>query len=1403
MTERGGRLRGGYHRSRSLWAGWAAATWLIMPVAGCEGDGAPALGDASTDAAMADEAHVTESGPGPASLFLHGVTPDRGPPEGGTRVTLRGAGFAAGLRVFFGQTEATTVEVLDATSATAIAPPHPPGRVDVMLTVAAIEDGEDGEGARQPDAFEYVGTLRLDRVAPAEVPVAGGTLVTLEGTGFTPDSQVIAGRAGRAATRFVDAGTLLAVVPPDDFGDRDVHVATATEVATAPGALRYREGPRLDALHPEGRVPEGEAWVLHGRGLAVGTLVTVDGLEMTGWKAAGDGRALTFVAPDGLLEAGEQAEIVVANAWGVAARAFPVPRLDEEAGRCRALGEVGDARGGDVVALWCPEAGPEAAFTVGPASARVVARSGAFVALANPGGPEGAVAIAAREDNAIVAEIPWRLALPAGAARLTGLTPTEGAAEGGDRAYLEGGPFAAGAVVTVGAAVAGGVRREADGRLSFDVPAGPPGIADVRVVQAGTVSVLRAAWTWRGLGLSLVVASPSVVAQAGGTRVTLVGSGLGRDTAVRIGGIACPVVEGLGSSVLVVRSPRLDPGAHDVEVRSLSGAIARRVGLLVAHDPRSALGGAWGGPVRGAIDVTVETTEPQRPVDGATVVVTTPTGEMHVGVTDGRGQATLSADGLAGPLDVSVSAPGFTAASFIEVDARHATFVIYPNPPPPAGEGEPPPTPPNAVLSGRVSGIDKFVTAPAGRCEALLAEGVTDCMPCTPQESSDSGACGGEAELACVGREVEGQVAHACLRACAVDAAQGRGCPGGYACGPTEAGERCVPAPGERAAVCNVTTQGGFGYNFPPQPTGWVDDDARYVLDSRRLGDLAVYCFGGYRHDDGSFTPVVLGVRRHISATSGAVLRDLDVALEHPLRRTVRVRIPEPPDAGGLPLAPPVIGLSLDLGADGAIGLSRVPIPDAAPGFWRLPQQLEALAGNLADGRYLVLTTLRPALPPDDPTAPPHPLANARSNSLITAAESLVAERMPVRDGDAWRLDSVRLERDLHGLWRGEDGRLVAVGEAGTVLLRPATGGGWTRQSPATPSTLRAIAGREDALWAVGDGGASVVWDGRGWRAAPGPAGRPNLLGAARLGDRLVAAGEAAVWERPLALTDGDGVEAWRPLAMGLPERIVGLSEATGLAFGAAGAVWRVAQDGLAAIGRTDGWAMLAAAPLGPTLALGVGEGGGLARIDLAAGAVTVLDGACDGVAGAPLTAALAMGPGEVLALGERGLAVTLREVGDGRLSCAVATIAAYRSRPAAAALAADGTVRVVGSAAFDLGPFLAFPEAVAGPVGPLPGALVWTWRGGPPAGYVRHALTPAAGPTAWVLVVEGRESRALLPDLGRLTGSEPLPPGAWRWDLMRVLSPGFDLDDHTTRSYGVMTRDSWSTNQTALELAP
>ncbi|MCC6623726.1 MAG: IPT/TIG domain-containing protein [Deltaproteobacteria bacterium] len=1318
-------------------------------------------------------------------LEIRSLEPTEGPVEGGFDVMITGRGLEAGLEVFFDQTPAVDVVVVGPTVAIVKAPPHPAGRVDVAV---AHRDHEGGAPETLPGGFRYVGLLQIDRLEPDAGRVDGGEPVTVHGRGFTPDTIAFVGGRPLIAHAVADEATITGVTPPGRWGPADVHVVGINGTAARVDGFLYGAPPRITRLTPI--VGEaGTRVVIEGEALGDDTLVSFGEAPAEVRAVAFDGSRLEVVAPEAA--PGAVVDVRVQGRWGVDlwpdAFGHADPAADPMVLACTHLAPArGPEAGGTTLEIACRGlAYPGLTVSFGGEPGEILATdalAGRLVVRAPPGQGQVVVRVASAVAATDVGTPYTYEAAPTVA--VTSITPAQGTTAGGTPVVIRGEGFASGAAVQIGALAATGVRVIDATTIEARTPPGAPGGADVIVHQSGVATRLVDGFAYRGDELALSLVTPPTAARAGGTYLRVYGDGFGDDTTVAIGGAPCEIIRRVSPAELHVRSPHIEVGTWDAVVTS-GAAEARLERALTIYDPRSGYGGTWGDPIDETLNVTVWGSGGYGAVAGAFVIIddggadpVTP----RQGVTDENGQLTLSGPGLYGPVEVTASRAGFTSYSVVVFDATNLTIILQQNPVPPPpqqgnGSGDPPVPPPTARIRGQVTGLGKYVVAPPASCEALAIAETDHCRTCgdgaaVPQ-CSEGFAC------------VETGTGEHCVAACGTDA----DCPTGYRCGATTDGARCLPSSGVPAAYCNVSSTSLFGYEYPIQATGWVDAEGRYDIDAMRIGEVAIYCVGGYRSDAGLFTPTIMGVRRHLFAGSGQVFEDVDIALDHPLERSFRLRIMDPPP-WSTGLQTPQIIISLDLGADGVIPFSRTLVPGAGdlPGLdWIAPRQLVSLSRELYDGQFFFYTTLAPNLPG---------AYQPRAYNLVQNVTRIVEDRFPVRDPDGrWRLEGTQLERDLLAVWASADGsHAFAVGEAGTILGR-VEGAGWTRQTSYTEQTLRAIAGSNSDLWAVGDGATVRRWDGLAWTEVAGPGPSDTFHAVAVSDGAVLVAGDIRLRRYDRAsgawsVVGGPALQQIRGLAS-LPDGRV-------LALGTSGRAYVTADGGetfspvtlpgdltatLRAARVTSDGALVVVGDAGTIL---IGEAG---AADLALEHVaspTPLD----------LAALTETAGGDLVIVGDHGTAIAwARSTGGAPW---LQTIDDYRSKAHGVFVSADGRVRVVGSAAFILGPFLHFP-VITSPVHDATAdalELAWAWSTGPASQYTQLRLIPDGMIAVWTLIVEGDQMSTTLPDLEAAAGIAALPTGRIRFEVLRVLNRNFSIDGYTTREFSIYARDSWSTNE-------
>lgn len=160
------------------------------------------------------------------------VSPSSGPTGGGTVVIITGSGFNGTGQVLFGTT-ASGFTVNSATQITATSPAHAAGVVDVRVSAS-------GQSAKSvADKFTYVSAgPTVTSVSPSSGSHAGGTVVTITGTGFTGVTQVLFGAKSAGFT--VNSPTQIsATAPKHAVATVDVQVVASSGESAKVAADKY------------------------------------------------------------------------------------------------------------------------------------------------------------------------------------------------------------------------------------------------------------------------------------------------------------------------------------------------------------------------------------------------------------------------------------------------------------------------------------------------------------------------------------------------------------------------------------------------------------------------------------------------------------------------------------------------------------------------------------------------------------------------------------------------------------------------------------------------------------------------------------------------------------------------------------------------------------------------------------------------------------------------------------------------------------------------------------------------------------------------------------------------------------------------------------------------------------
>lgn len=406
---------------------------------------------------------------------LTSAAPNSGPPAGGTAVTLTGTGFTGATAVRFGATAAASYTVVSDAQITATTPP---GTGTVQITVVT------GGGTSNGVSFAYTTAPvpALTSLAPSSGPAAGGTTVTLTGTGLSTAAAV---RFGAVAASFtVVSDTHITAVAPAGTGTVQVTCVAAGGTSNAI-PYTYAAAPVLSGVSPnQGPISGGNTVALTGTGFTGTTAVAFGAAAATSFTVLSPTQ-ITAVAPAGA--AGPVAVTITApgGASTLASCYFYVaaPVLADVSPA------AGPLAGGNTVTLTGAHLVEATAvrFASAPAGAFTVLSDTQITALA-PAGTAGPVTVTVTTAGGASGAVTYTyLAAPT----VTALGPNQGPTSGGNSVTLTGTGLAQTTEVLFGAAPAA-FTVVSDGHLVADAPPGPAGTVNVTVITPGGTSAADA-----------------------------------------------------------------------------------------------------------------------------------------------------------------------------------------------------------------------------------------------------------------------------------------------------------------------------------------------------------------------------------------------------------------------------------------------------------------------------------------------------------------------------------------------------------------------------------------------------------------------------------------------------------------------------------------------------------------------------------------------------------------------------------------------------------------------------------------------------------------------------------------------------------------------------------------------
>ncbi|MBA2663136.1 MAG: IPT/TIG domain-containing protein [Bradymonadaceae bacterium] len=629
-------------------------------------------------------------------LSIESITPARGTVDGGTAFSIRGVFFTPQTGVYF---DARRVDVRLVDGKLVGETPSGSNVGPVNIKVLDPLFGQD----TLVGGFTFTAPLEIASVVPNRVPTTGGVEVTVNGRGFTEDTRVSFG--GQTSTRhtLINENMMRVIAPARAAGLVNVRASNTEGTFMLPSAVTYFEPMRLDTILPAAGAATGnETVVFNGGGFHPQMIVEFGSIRGTLQSVNPARTVATVITPAssvGLVDVRIQSPI---GDSALAERAFYFYNSPTDLGLGAVHPNRGPASGGiEVTLIGSGLAASGLQVRFGTNDATILEQTNDRVKVRVPARAIGVVDVSVIRDGQTVT-LPGAFTYVADLWVDT-IAPNSGPVEGNDTVVISGEGFTGAERVLFGT-LSAAFTVDNDGQITATTPAHGAAQVNVSVERGGIKATLFGGYTFAE-DLVLYGYFPTRGSIAGNTYIEIRGRGFSGTPQVHFGEELGLDVRVLDAQTLSVRSPKHASGAVDLKVTQAGDSITAAT-RYTFFNPGARFGGSWGGPIAGAVNVTVYTYD-YAPIEGAYVMLSTNAGTPYFGLTDEEGMVTLSGPDVYGEQTITAIKAGHSSATVQRINAENVTIFLFP-PPPPPNPGPPPPGPPSATFQGNISGLNKI-----------------------------------------------------------------------------------------------------------------------------------------------------------------------------------------------------------------------------------------------------------------------------------------------------------------------------------------------------------------------------------------------------------------------------------------------------------------------------------------------------------------------------------------------------------------------------------------------------------------------------------------------------------------------------------------------------------------------
>jgi hypothetical protein len=567
---------------------------------------------AGTSATVTADQYIFKQAAGPNVTSLSAAS---GLTSGNTLVDIIGTGFTGATGVSFGSISVTYFQVKSDTSIIATAPAGGAGTVDVKVTTPS-----GTSSAVSADHYTYTApaTPTITSVSSASGSSAGGTAITISGTGLTGTTEVLFGSVPATTFTVTSDTSILVSSPAQVVGTVDIAIVAPGGTSAPVSADRYTytlaSAPSVSSVSPfSGTTNGGTGVVISGSNLAGATTVLFGSLPAASFTVV-NGGTINAIAPP---EAAGTVDMTVVTPGGSSA-ASSSDHYTFNAASAPSVTAVAPSSGSVGGGMQVTISGSGFSGTSGVSFGSVAAASFTLVSdttIVAVAPPEAAGTVditvtnqAGTSSTGSADHFTFNSVTPS----VTGVTPSSGTILGGIVVTVLGSGFTGASGVSFGS-VAAGFSVISDGVITATVPAATAtGTLDITVTGPGGTSSTGSAdhFTYNSASApSITGLSTSSLGTAGGTSITITGTGFTSASSVSMGGVGVLNFIVVSDTTIIATVPQIPAGVWDASIVTPAGtsalASADRVTVTAASAPAVTSLGTTSGSTAGGTVVTV------------------------------------------------------------------------------------------------------------------------------------------------------------------------------------------------------------------------------------------------------------------------------------------------------------------------------------------------------------------------------------------------------------------------------------------------------------------------------------------------------------------------------------------------------------------------------------------------------------------------------------------------------------------------------------------------------------------------------------------------------------------------------------------------------------------------------